>query len=153
MPLTYRRMIRRQHAKIELQHPLSHRKRICVPSEIGVRQSKIVHGHACTSSQINTPRLTLLNPHATPLHTCPSPMSGWSSGSTRRLNSSTLSPIASASACLPREEYVEARFPMARPARQVKSILLASRSSIHTQHHSTHAPHLCQDDPQAARDD
>jgi hypothetical protein len=152
MPLTYRRMVLRQHATQELQHPLSHRKRIHVPSEIGVRRSKVPHSRACKSSQINTPRLTLLNPHAAPLHTCPSPIEGWSSGSTRRLISSALSPIASASACLPRLKYVTARLFMAMPARQVKSILLASRSSIHTQHHSTHAPHLCQDGPQAARD-
>jgi hypothetical protein len=48
--LTYLRMIRRQHATLELKHPLTHRKRIREPSKIIVRQSKVVHGLACTST-------------------------------------------------------------------------------------------------------
>jgi hypothetical protein len=47
--LTYGRMVRRQHATNELQHLLTHRKRTRVPSKRSERQSKIVHGHACTS--------------------------------------------------------------------------------------------------------
>jgi hypothetical protein len=35
--LTYVRMVRRQHATPELQHPLAHSKRIRVPSKRGVR--------------------------------------------------------------------------------------------------------------------
>ena len=171
MPLTYGRMVLRQHATKELQHPFLHRKRFVVPSEVGVRRSKIAHRRACTSNQTQKHTLTILNhntqhcsthalhlcqdgpqaarddgtpapfhasqalrcafrvwstslqdcpspclhvksntktyphnpqtQHATLLHTCPSPMSGWSSGSTRRSNSSTLSCIASASLCLP----------------------------------------------------
>jgi hypothetical protein len=48
--LTYLRMVRRQHATLELKHPLAHRKRIRVPSKRRERQSKVVHGRACTSS-------------------------------------------------------------------------------------------------------
>jgi hypothetical protein len=49
--LTYVRMVRRQHATQELQHPLKHRKRICVPSKRVVRRGKVVHGRACLSNQ------------------------------------------------------------------------------------------------------
>ena len=35
-PLTYVRMVLRQHATIKLQHTLPHRKRFLVPSEFGV---------------------------------------------------------------------------------------------------------------------
>jgi DNA-binding transcriptional regulator/RsmH inhibitor MraZ len=49
--LTYVRMVRRQHATQKLKHPLTHRKRIRVPSKRRVRLSKVVHGRACTSSQ------------------------------------------------------------------------------------------------------
>jgi hypothetical protein len=47
--LTYVRMVRRQHATLELQHLLAHRKRIRVPSKVSVRRSKVAHGRACTS--------------------------------------------------------------------------------------------------------
>jgi hypothetical protein len=50
--LTYLRMVRRQHATLELKHPLTHRKRIRVSSKVSVRRSKVAHGRACTSSQI-----------------------------------------------------------------------------------------------------
>ena len=49
MPLTYVRMVLRQHATPELQHPFLHRKRIRIPSKGYVRRSKIAHGHNCTS--------------------------------------------------------------------------------------------------------
>jgi hypothetical protein len=51
MPLTYVRMLRRQHATMELQHTFLHRKRICMSSKIRVRPSKIAHGRACKSSE------------------------------------------------------------------------------------------------------
>jgi hypothetical protein len=47
--LTYVRMVRRQHATPELQHLLTHRKSIRVPSKLKVRRSKVAHGRACTS--------------------------------------------------------------------------------------------------------
>jgi hypothetical protein len=46
--LTYVRMVRRQHATIELQRFFTHRKRIRVPSKCSVRKTKVVHGRACT---------------------------------------------------------------------------------------------------------
>jgi hypothetical protein len=49
--LTYVRMVRRQHATLELKHPIKHCKRIRVPSKRRVRHSKVVRGRACTSSQ------------------------------------------------------------------------------------------------------
>jgi hypothetical protein len=42
------RMVRRQHATIELQRFFTHRKRIRVPSKDSVRKTKVVHGRACT---------------------------------------------------------------------------------------------------------
>ena len=101
MPLTYVRMVRRQHATSELQHTFLHRKRIRVPSQRRVRLGEIAHGRACASSDNPYRHNQQQSTHAAPLHTCPSPMEGWSAGSTRRLNSSTLSCIASASECLP----------------------------------------------------
>ncbi len=152
MPLTYVRMVRRQHATSELQHTFLHRKRIRVPSQRRVRLGEIAHGHACASSDNPYRHNQQQSAHAAPLHTCPSPMSGWSAGSTRRLNSSTLSVIASASECLPSAEYVVARLPMAVPARQATTHTVTISNKAHVQHHSTHAPHLCEDGPQAARD-
>jgi hypothetical protein len=59
--LTYVRMVRRQHATPELEHPLTHRKRIRVPSKHSVRYSKVVHGPACASYQ--TKPLPQKSPH------------------------------------------------------------------------------------------
>ena len=49
--LTYGGMVRRQHATLELQQLLAHRKRIRVPSKRSVRLSKVAHGRAFMSSQ------------------------------------------------------------------------------------------------------
>jgi len=80
-----------------------------------------------------------------PLH-----MSGWFSGSKRRLNSSTLSCIVSASACLPSFKYVTARVSMALPARHKNKCSLTINKS-HASHHSTQSSYLCRDGSQAAR--
>jgi hypothetical protein len=66
--LTYVRMIRRQHATPELQHLLTHRKRIRVPSKRTVSPSKVVHGQACTSKSNNNQNkapLNIVTQHAT----------------------------------------------------------------------------------------
>jgi hypothetical protein len=49
--LTYLRMVRRQHAALELQRLFTHRKRIRMPSKCRVHRSKVVHDRACTSSK------------------------------------------------------------------------------------------------------
>jgi hypothetical protein len=50
--LTYVRMVRRQHATIELQRFFTHRKRIRVPSKRRVRRNNVDHGRACTLTQL-----------------------------------------------------------------------------------------------------
>ena len=78
-------------------------------------------------------------------------MSGWFSGRTRRLNSSSLSCKASASACLPRATYVAARLLMALPARHNNETSPRNQQiKSHASHHSTQASYLCQDGSQAA---
>jgi hypothetical protein len=72
--------------------------------------------------------------HAIQYHTSPSPISGWLSGSTRRLSSSTLSPATSASAYLPRATYVATRVPVASPARRHKTKRIPSQRTNHIQH-------------------
>ena len=68
-------------------------------------------------------------------------------------NSSTRSFIASASACLPSAPYVEARLPMAVPARQVQTQPHPlSIITPHANHPSPRSPRPCQDGPQPARD-
>jgi hypothetical protein len=49
--LTYLRMVRREHATLELKQPFHHRKRIRVPSNRIVHRGKVVHGRACLSNQ------------------------------------------------------------------------------------------------------
>ncbi len=60
-------------------------------------------------------------------------MSGWSAGSTRRLNSSALSPIASASDSRPMAKYLKASWIIVVPARQATnhSVTFTYTSTAH----------------------
>jgi len=132
-------MVLRQHATPELQHPFLHRKRIRMPFKFDVHRSKIAHGCACTSKIKNTSPHNQQSTSNASLHTCPSPIEGWFTGSTRRWNSSTLSDIASASACLPKVQYVTARLFIAAPARRIQKHI-TSQSTKHMKRITPHMP-------------
>jgi hypothetical protein len=75
MPLTYVRMVLRQHAMIKFQQPFLHHKRIRMLSKFEVDRSHVFYGKACTSYS-KKQHFSTHKAHAAHNSTRPSPMSG-----------------------------------------------------------------------------
>jgi hypothetical protein len=153
--LTYVRMVRRQHATLELQHLLTHRKRIRVPSKRSVRRSKVVHDRACASKSITkTNPLSIVTSRAT--HPSPRSPHLCQDGSQAARDAGTPA-LAHPSQAHPRafQAHSTSEQGCSWPCLHVKVKQKTSPLSIvtsHATHPSPRSPHLCQDGSQAARD-